>query len=533
MGEKEKVGKEDAKEEAEERKMKRYRRTQRKRWEGREEEEEEKGMREFQVVQGEVLSSSSCDYLVQVFRGEGCFGKVAQCLKMDTAKAVAVKVLRKGADALQDFNREAMLETVSILDADKCHLVQWHECFLHRGHPCLVFEMLDKSFQAFMEERNQPLSLTEIRPVLMQLAQAFAALKSIGLIHADLKPDNIMLVNCVDQPFRVKLIDFGLAIPASTARPGDIFHALWYRAPEVLLGLPATEAIDMWALGCIMAYMFQGQHLYISNNEYDAIRFIVEAQGLPENHLLDAGLCTNWYFRRDIDVWRLKTPEEFTRETGIESIESGSHMFDVRSSLSELLRLYPTGAVESQDVCAFIGLMEWLMEVDAEERAMPGDALEHPFLTMSNLEDSYATSSYVQASFLAMKAFSHGSTSATTESVPNVPVDKTSTTSVPVDTTSTNTVPVDKASTSSVPVDTTSTNTVPVDKASTSSVPVDTTSTNAVPVDKASTSSVPVDTTSTNTVPVDKASTSSDRASTPSVPAAEASTAIPTEVKKK
>uniref|UniRef100_UPI003AAED07A homeodomain-interacting protein kinase 1-like n=1 Tax=Centroberyx gerrardi TaxID=166262 RepID=UPI003AAED07A len=358
---------------------------------GIQQDSEDRSRTEFQVVQGEVLSSTSCDYLVQVFRGEGCFGKVAQCLKKDTATTVAVKVLRKGADALKDFNRErAMLKKVSILDADKCHLVQWHECFLHRGHPCLVFEMLDKSLQDFMAERKQPLSLIEIRPVMKQLAQAFAGLKSIGLIHADLKPDNIMLVNCVDQPYRVKLIDFGLAIPASKVRPGDIFHTLWYRAPEVLLGLPATEAIDMWALGCIMAYMFMGHHLYISGNEYDAIRFIVEAQGLPENHLLDAGLYTSWFFKRDPHVWRLKTPEEFTCETGIESTESRTHIFD---RLSELLHLYPNEAVECQDVWAFTGLMEWMMDVDAEQRATPGDALQHPFLTMSHLKDSYATSS--------------------------------------------------------------------------------------------------------------------------------------------
>ena len=55
----------------------------------------------------EVLSGKTCAYLVQDWLGEGCFGKVARCLKTDTTDtAVAVKVLRKGPEALEDYNTE-------------------------------------------------------------------------------------------------------------------------------------------------------------------------------------------------------------------------------------------------------------------------------------------------------------------------------------------------------------------------------------------------------------------------------------------
>ena len=123
-----------------------------------------------------------------------------------------------------------MLDTIGTLDADVCHLVKCHEHFIYGGHPCLVFEMLHMSLYDLMEGRAwQPLPLHQVKPIVKQILEALAGLKSIGLIHGDLKPDNIMLVDgSGDQP-RVKLIDFGQATPVSAVKAGDIFASLFYR----------------------------------------------------------------------------------------------------------------------------------------------------------------------------------------------------------------------------------------------------------------------------------------------------------------
>ena len=63
----------------------------------------------------------------------------------------------------------------------------------------------------------------------LQLAIALQALKGIGLIHTDIKLDNIMLVNQREQPLKVKLIDFGLAVPVSETKQRRITPPLWYR----------------------------------------------------------------------------------------------------------------------------------------------------------------------------------------------------------------------------------------------------------------------------------------------------------------
>ena len=95
--------------------------------------------------------------------------------------------------------------------------------------------------------------------------------QQLGLIHADLKPENIMLVDPVRQPYRVKVIDFGSASHVSKAVCNTYLQSRYYRAPEIVLGLPFSEAIDMWSLGCVIAELFLGWPLYPGSSEYDQV----------------------------------------------------------------------------------------------------------------------------------------------------------------------------------------------------------------------------------------------------------------------
>ena len=104
----------------------------------------------------------------------------------------------------------SILSRLSTENADDFNFVRSYECFQHKNHTCLVFEMLEQNLYDFLKHSKfSPLLLKCIRPVLQQVATALMKLKSLGLIHADLKPENIMLVDPLRQPYRVKVIDFG------------------------------------------------------------------------------------------------------------------------------------------------------------------------------------------------------------------------------------------------------------------------------------------------------------------------------------
>lgn len=234
---------------------------------------------------------------------------------------------------------------------------------------------------------------------------ALNALKSINVAHADIKPDNIMLVNNQLQPLKLKLIDFGLATEVTSMRHGTILQALGYRAPEVILGLPLNEAVDMWALGCVLAFLYLGQHLYPTQCEYEVMRVIVQMHGQPEDHLLNSGVSARDYFCKDEKSpgasWRLHTRAEYKHATGSRA-EHCSGIFDMFTSLNDITKIHPgiTDPTEYEDTQAFLSLLRRMLHVDPKKRITPSEALGHRFITMKHFSKDINTHPYVTSAHL-------------------------------------------------------------------------------------------------------------------------------------
>uniref|UniRef100_A0A4W6EPH8 Protein kinase domain-containing protein n=1 Tax=Lates calcarifer TaxID=8187 RepID=A0A4W6EPH8_LATCA len=279
--------------------------------------------RYVQIGEGDVLPAKSGGYLIEKFLGQGSFGKVARCVKLSTKERMAVKIVKN--DSWFSEKEELMLKKLRNLDQDKNNLVKFLDRFKYGGLVCLAFELLDINLYDFMKQRHfMPLHLCQIRIITQQMHVALNALKSISLVHADIKPDNIMFINHQSQPFKLKLIDFGLAAPVSALCPGTEMQALGYRAPEVILGLPLNEAVDMWALGCVLAFVYLGQHLYPTDKDHNPCH----------------------------PSWRLNTQAEYTT---------------------------------IDDTRAFLSLLKQMLHVDPDRRITPSEALEHRFIKMTHL----------------------------------------------------------------------------------------------------------------------------------------------------
>ncbi|KAM9799066.1 homeodomain-interacting protein kinase 1 isoform 1-T1 [Syngnathus typhle] len=377
------------------------------------------GEGDYQLVQHEILCSVSCSYEVLEFLGRGTFGQVAKCWKRGTNEIVAIKILKNHPSyARQGQIEVGILNRLSAENADEYNFVRSYECFQHKGHTCLVFEMLEQNLYDFLKHSKfSPLPLRHIRPILQQVATALMKLKSLGLIHADLKPENIMLVDPLRQPYRVKVIDFGSASHVSKAVCSTYLQSRYYRAPEIILGLPFCEAIDMWSLGCVIAELFLGWPLYPGASEYDQIRYISQTQGLPAEYLLSAGTKTSRFFNRGPDssypLWRLKTPSEHEMEMGIKSKEARKYIFNC---LDDMMQVNLSSHLEGTDMLAekadrreFIDLLKRMLRLDADKRITPTKTLGHPFVTMSHLMD-YPHSSHVKSCFQNMEICKRRST---------------------------------------------------------------------------------------------------------------------------
>ncbi|XP_069391559.1 uncharacterized protein [Paralichthys olivaceus] len=318
---------------------------------------------------GTVLCSSTTRYLVKERIGEGCFSSVVRAVNLSTSEEVAIKILKDKKNAKKEF---AMLKVLEVLDPVKNNLVHFIEKFRYNGQTCLVFEKLDMDLHGMQEMLGRGMTLHEIRPIAHQLLTTLKALKSIGVVHSDIKPDNVMVVDPHATPLRVKLIDFGLSsnIPSKL---GQKCQPLGYRAPEVSLGLPFSEAIDMWGLACVLLFLYLNAHPFPSC-EYQTVKAVVGLLGLPADHLLKAGMYTDMFFKEDQywskPGWWLKISEEFYGKRN----KAKKVLF---KTLDDLITLYPLseGSMELSERRAFFSLIKGLLEMDPDRRLTPEEAL--------------------------------------------------------------------------------------------------------------------------------------------------------------
>lgn len=356
------------------------------------------------------LSSRTSSYRIISVIGEGTYGTVAKCVKMADRKIVAIKMM-KDQDQKDPFKNQelAALQKLKACNSSKYNIVEWYQAFTVCGHLCLEFEFLEKSLLDLLEERFcEPLSLKAIRPIVIQIAVALSHLKSIGTIHADLKLENIMLVKNPQEPYRIKIIDFGLACETSAAEVGSYIQSRPYRSPEIILGLPFTEAIDIWSLGCIAVSLYTGSLLYPGKTEYAMLRYITETQGeLPEK-MLNCGQETAKYFRREFNSdniyhWKLKTPEQYFQEFRIEFVDNRVKNL---KSLDELLyndviedKDYADATAKRCDILMFVEMVKHLLHLDPQKRMTPNQVLDHAFAKLTHLAWMRQSSSYVESCY--------------------------------------------------------------------------------------------------------------------------------------
>ncbi|XP_047457218.1 uncharacterized protein LOC125017779 [Mugil cephalus] len=333
----------------------------------------------------ENINSQKDDYIMEEILGQGGFGVVMKCHNKKTNKSVAVKVNKNIPETVRQAKLEIdILKRLRCLDPDTCNIVKWNGFFFDREQICIDFELLDQSLHSYIQEqRRQGLPMTEVKSIIQQLATALSHLNSIGIVHADLKPGNVMVVNRHQKPLKLKVIDFGLAHPVSAATPGVCVQTLWYRAPEVMLAIPYNEAIDMWSLGLVAAELVTGYPLYSGLTDYDVLRFIIHTQGQLADHILHCGQATEYFFQVDDSgqqYWRLKTPAEFENDTGYQAKDTRFIRLNCLDDLEQVMRM-KTGHHDDQHL--LVSLIKSMLHLDANQRIKPLEVLKHPLFASS------------------------------------------------------------------------------------------------------------------------------------------------------
>lgn len=117
-----------------------------------------------------------------------------------------------------------------------------------------------------------------MRSYIYQLCRSIDYCHRLEVVHRDIKPENLL----VSLDHKLKLCDFGFArtLPQQGGALTDYVATRWYRSPELLLGDPRySKEVDLWAIGCIMGELTDGQPLFPGESEIDQLFVIQKVLG--------------------------------------------------------------------------------------------------------------------------------------------------------------------------------------------------------------------------------------------------------------
>ncbi|PWZ01542.1 Pkinase-domain-containing protein [Testicularia cyperi] len=227
-------------------------------------------------------------YKVCEIIGEGAYGVVCSAVHRATGQKVAIK-------KIQPFDHQMFaLRTLRELKL----LRFFQECDVSENIISILDIIKPSTFESFTEVylvqelmetdlhrviRTQVLSDDHCQYFTYQTLRALKPMHCADVIHRDLKPSNILLnANC-----DLKVCDFGLARSVLTADQDTGFMTeyvatRWYRAPEIMLTFKQyTKAIDVWAVGCILAEMLSGKPLFPGRDYHQQLSYILDVLGTP------------------------------------------------------------------------------------------------------------------------------------------------------------------------------------------------------------------------------------------------------------
>jgi eukaryotic-like serine/threonine-protein kinase len=197
--------------------------------------------------------------------GRGGMGVVHRGTDLVIERSVAVKLLRFEGDAedAEAAERRFFREVKSVARLQHEHIVQVFDFGRSDGgEPFLVMELLDGKPLSRLLRAERRLPPARAAEIAAQIAEALDAAHRGGLVHRDLKPQNVMLIDRADGGDFVKLIDFGVAKAADHAtletRPGEILGTIGYMAPEQIHGAELDGRADLYAAGVLAYQMLTG-----------------------------------------------------------------------------------------------------------------------------------------------------------------------------------------------------------------------------------------------------------------------------------
>ncbi|KAK3990996.1 putative Serine/threonine-protein kinase prp4 [Cladorrhinum sp. PSN332] len=333
----------------------------------------------YKIRPGEILDGR---YQVSNTLGRGMFSGVARAVDMTTKEVVAIKIMRNN-DALRKggFTEIAILQKLNGADPEnKKHLVRFERSFEYKGHLCMAFENLSMNLREVLKKfgNNVGINLRATRVYAAQIFIALGHMRKCSIIHADLKPDNI-LVN--ETRNVLKICDLGTAIDRSDAATASTeitpyLVSRFYRAPEIILGMPYDYGVDMWSIGCTLYELYTGKILFTGDSNNQMLKNIMEIRGKFSPKLYRRGQLSHMHFDEQGNFISVER-DKILGKTTVRTLPVVKPTRDLRTRL--LAASSGMTDAETRELNHFIDLLERCLTLNPDKRLTPAEALRHPF----------------------------------------------------------------------------------------------------------------------------------------------------------
>jgi serine/threonine-protein kinase len=204
--------------------------------------------------------------------GSGGMAVVYRARDLMLERPVAIKVLREDFSSDEDFRERFRQEARAAANLSHPNIVTVHDFGLDAGRLFIVMEHVPGTDLKTILHRRKRFAVSEVLALMVQACAGVGYAHRAGLVHCDIKPQNMLVTP--DQ--RLKVVDFGIARALASIQPDEKAEIVWgspqYFSPEQAAGDPPSPASDVYSLGIVMYEMLTGQLPFTTSSATELAR---------------------------------------------------------------------------------------------------------------------------------------------------------------------------------------------------------------------------------------------------------------------
>lgn len=307
-------------------------------------------------------------YEIRAVLGKGAFGQVLRCFDHKTKKQVALKLIVNTKLMHEQGRIEcAIVQHLNGNDNGSNYIIQGIDFLVFRKHICAAFEILGQNLYEYSRAmRFRPIASRQMKPIALQMISGLNFCHVNNVVHCDMKPENVLLTPGGFNSIRI--IDFGSSCFIGHQRY-EYIQSRYYRAPEVIMGLPYGPPMDVWSYACIVIEMMIGRPIFPGDDENEQMDMLVEVLGMPPKEMIDKCSRKKEFFTIDGRLLPSKKSKK-RRRAGSKTLLQATQIPD--------------------PMC--IDLMLKCLTWDPKKRITAGEAMNHPWFTAKEVHTSIRSS---------------------------------------------------------------------------------------------------------------------------------------------